>query len=123
MHGAKPLVKGMAESVANTDDNAEEIEVEVDVRAVYKELITLSETNSDSEVDDSKGKTKLRIAVSIAALLTVLRLQTLSNGSDEGVMDEDGDSNEDDVKEYAMEMMTDLAEVDGDLLCVNSSAK
>ena len=43
-HGAQPLVEGMVEPDAERANNAEEAEVEVDVSAVYKELLTLSDT-------------------------------------------------------------------------------
>ena len=44
-HGSKPLVEGAVESEANRYNNVEEAEVEVDVSAVYKELITLAATH------------------------------------------------------------------------------
>ena len=43
--------------------------------------------------------------------------------SDEGVIEEDGGRNEDDVQEDVMETMIDRAEVTGDLLGVNTTAK
>ena len=36
--------------------------------AVYKELITLAATHSDSEVEDAEGKAKSRVAASMALL-------------------------------------------------------
>ena len=123
VHGKKPLVRRMVESDADRANNTEEAEFEVGVSAFYKELITLDEARLDSEVEDARGKAKLRVAVRIAALLKYLRLRTLPTGSDKGVMEEDGDSNEDDVQEDVMEMMIDLAEVSGDLLGTNAAAK
>ena len=90
---------------------------------VEKELITLAATHLESEVKDAGGKGKLRIAAIMAALLTVLRLLMLWTGSDRGVMEEYGESNEDDVQEYVMKMIIDLAKVAGELLVVNASAK
>ena len=57
------------------------------------------------------------------ALLTALRLQMLSNESDKGVMDKNGDINGDDMQDDVMEMTIDLSEVASDLLDVNASAK
>ena len=74
MHGEKPLVEGVVESEADRDNNVEEAEVEVDVSAVYKELITLAATHLESKVEDSRGNSKSRIAASMDALLTSLRL-------------------------------------------------
>ena len=48
VHGEKPLVEGMAESNADRADNTEEAEVEVDVSAIYTQLITLDATHSYS---------------------------------------------------------------------------
>ena len=96
-HGLNPLVEGMAESDADRDDNAEESEVRVDVSAVYKDLITLDATHLDSEVEDSGGKEKLRVAARMDELLTLIRLRILSNGYDEVFMEEYGESNEDDM--------------------------
>ena len=92
-------------------------------RAVYKELITLAATNLDSELEDSKGKAKSRVASSMTELLTALRLLRLSTGSDKGFMGEDAEIIEDDVKEYMMEMMINLLDMDGDLLGMNAAAK
>ena len=93
---------------ANRADNIKEAEVKVDVRAVNKDPISLTKTNSDSEVEDAKGKAKSRVAASIAMLLTSLRLRTLSTGSDKGFMEEHGQSNKDDMHEDVMEMRIDL---------------
>ena len=49
-YGEKPLVEDMFELDPNRDDDAEESEVEVDISAVQKYLITLGETHSESEV-------------------------------------------------------------------------
>ena len=59
----------------------------------------------------------------MAALLTALRIQTLSTKSEKGVMEEYGESNMDDVQEGVMEMMIKLVEVSGDLLGVNAASK
>ena len=93
------------------------------VSAVYKELLTLSDTRSDSEVEDSESQTKSRVAARMAMLLTALRLRTLLTGSDEGVMEEDGENNEDDMQDDVMEIMKDLTEVSSELLGVNPVAK
>ena len=119
----KPLVEEVVELYADRADDAKQAEVEVGVSVVYKELITLAETHVDCEVEDAEGKAKSRVSARMDALLTVLILRTLSTGSDKGVMEEDGERNEDDVQEDVMEMMIDLAEVAGDLLGVNASAK
>ena len=98
----KPLVEEVVELYADRADDAKQAEVEVGVSVVYKELITLAETHVDCEVEDAEGKAKSRVASSMAELLTALRLQKLSTGSDEGVMEEDGESNEDDLQEDVM---------------------
>ena len=90
VHGEKPLVEGMAESNADRADNKEKAEVEVDVKAVYTELINLDATHSYSEVEDAKGKEKECIAANMAALLTVLRPWTLPTGYDKVIMEEYG---------------------------------
>ena len=95
----------------------------MDVIVVYKELITLSATHLDSEVDNDEGKAKLRVYDSMSALLTVPRIQTLLTGSEEKVMEEDRDRNEDGMQEDVMEMMIDLTEVAGDLLVMNFATK
>ena len=69
----------------------------MEARDIYKELITLDATHSESEVEDAKGKSKLRSATSMAALLTALRLRTFATGSDKGVIVEDGERNEDEI--------------------------
>ena len=91
--------------------------------AVYKQLITLAEIHSDSEVEDDRGKDESCVSAIIDALLTVLRLQTLSTGFDKGVMVEDGKSNEYEVQEDVMYMMIDLVQVSGDLLDVSAAYK
>ena len=90
------------ESDANWADNSEEAEVEVGVSAVNKYPITLAATHVDSELEDTKGKAKSRVAAIMAVFLTALGIRNLSTGSDEGVMDEDGGSNDDDVQEDMM---------------------
>ena len=75
---------------SDRDDNAEKSEFEVDMSAVHKELINLAATHLDSEVGDAKGKAKSRVSASMAVFLTALRLQVLSNGYDEGFMEEYG---------------------------------
>ena len=57
------------------------------------------------------------------ALLTALKHRMLLTGSEKVFMEEDGESNEDDVQEDVMDMMIDLAEVTGDLLGVNVAPK
>ena len=89
-YGAKPLVEGIVELDAYRADNAEEAEFEVEVSAVHNNLITLAATHLDSEVGDAKGKAKSRVSASMAVFLTALRLQVLSNGYDEGFMEEYG---------------------------------
>ena len=90
MHRAKPLVEGTVESDVDRYNKTEVAEVEVYVRAVYKELITLAETHLESEVEVSGCKAKLRVSSSMSALLTSLRLRMLFTGYDEGFMEEDG---------------------------------
>ena len=41
----------------------------MDVNVVHKELITLTATHLDSEVEDFEGKAKLPVAASMAALV------------------------------------------------------
>ena len=74
------------------------------VRALPYYVIELTQSQWDSgswiesEVEDAKGKARSRVAASMDKLLTSLRLQTLSTGSYKGVMEEDGDINEDEVQ-------------------------
>ena len=62
------------ESNADRADNVEEGKVEVNVSAVYKDLETLAETHSGSEVEDAGVKSKLRVADRMDALLTAIIL-------------------------------------------------
>ena len=77
-HREKRLVEEMVELDADRDNNADEAEVEVDVSAVYKDLITLNAIHLDSDVGNYRGKVKPRVSASIDELLTKLRIQTLS---------------------------------------------
>ena len=77
----------MVESDSDRANNAEEEEVEVNMSTVYKDLITLAATHVGSNVEDDRGKDKSRVAARMAALLTALRLQTLSTGYKEGFME------------------------------------
>ena len=99
------------------------------MRALPYYVIELTQSQWDSgswiesEVEDAKGKARSRVAASMDKLLTSLRLQTLSTGSYKGVMEEDGDINEDEVQYDVMEIMIDLEDVSGDLLGINTATK
>ena len=53
-------------------DHVEEAEVEVEVSAVHKELITLATTHLDSDSENAEVKSELCVANSTPALLTAL---------------------------------------------------
>ena len=46
----------------------------MDMRAVYKDLITLAATHLNNDMDDARGNAKFLIADSMAELLKSLRL-------------------------------------------------
>ena len=74
------------------------------MRALPYSVIELTQSQWDSgswiesEVEDAKGKARSRVAAIMDTLLTSLRLQMLLTGSYKGVMEEDGDINEDEVQ-------------------------